>query len=139
METLGIIFGSLIGTSLGIKIRDKLRDKTLILKNKHRHQIFVALMFKDNNHEDWVIKGWYEIMPSHTFSYNFPGIKNRTVYYYAICKKCRTRWGRGDTNCYIPTSNEAFTYLNSSHIGEIRNFSKVNLKDDDIKRNLTGF
>ena len=139
METLGLIVSSLIGTGLGFKIGEKLRDKTLILKNKHRHSIWVVLMYKDNKHEDWVINGWYEIIPAHTFSYNFPGIKNRTVYYYAVCKKCRTRWGKGDTNGYVPTSYKAFTHLNSSHIGKIRNFTKVNLRDDDIKRNLTGF
>ena len=134
-----VITGAKIGKVIGEKIGESLRDKCLILKNKHRHRIWAVLMYKNNNINDWMVKGWFEIIPFDSFSYSFSGIKNRIVYYYAVCEECGSSWGKGDTTGYVPTTNEAFTNYNSIGIGELKDFSKANLSDDDVERDLTGY
>ena len=96
-------------------------------------------MYKNNNIEDWMVKGWFEILPFDSFRYSFSGIENRVVYYCAICEECGATWGKGDTTGYVPTTNEAFTNYNSLCIGKLRDFSKANLVDNDIERDLIGY
>ena len=117
---------------IGEAIGEAIRDKSLILINKHRHRIWAVVMYKNNYIEDWMVKGWFEIIPLDSFCYSFPDIKNRVVYYYAICEECGSTWGKGDTTGYVPTTNNAFTNYNSSCIGELRDFSMVDLRDNDI-------
>ena len=128
-----------IGETIGETIGEAIRDKSLTLVNKHRHRIWAVVMYKSNTYNDWVIKGWFEIIPFDTFTYSFKGIKCRTVYYYAECGECNSIWGNGDAKGYVPTSSSAFTNFDSDCIGKIRDFSKAYLGDDDITRNLTGY
>ena len=133
------ISGYKAGKVVGEAIGETIRDKILTLKNKHRHRIWAVVMYKNNYIEDWMVKGWFEILPFDSFSYSFPGVKNRVVYYYAQCEECGRTWGNGDTTGYVPTSNEAFTHYNSSCFGTLRDFSKVNLSKNDVERSLTGY
>ena len=133
------ITGYKIGKKLGKIIDEKIRDKTLSLTNKHRHRIWLVVMYKNNDVNEWMVKGWFGIILCDTFSYSFPGINNRHVYYCAICEECGSTWGRGDTTGYVPTTNEAFTNYNSDRIGELRDFSHVYLDDKDIETDLTGY
>lgn len=129
-----------IGTKIGETIAEELRDKSLILKNKHRHRIYAVLKYKHNEyHNEWMVKGWFEIIPCDSISYSFPGIKNRIVYYYAFCDECGKEWGNGDTSGYVPTTDDAFTHFDSSRIGKIKNFSMANIIEDDIERELRGY
>ena len=96
-------------------------------------------MYKNNDVNEWMIKGWFGIILYDTFSYSFPGINNRHFYYCAICEECGSTWGRGDTTGYVPTTNEAFTNYNSDRIGELRDFPHVYLDNKDIETDLTGY
>ena len=133
------ITGYKIGSAIGETVAEHIRDKSLNLVNKHRHRIWAVLMYKSNKYEDWLIKGWFEIIPLDTFSYSFAGIKCRTVYYFAICEECGSTWGNGDATGYVPTTNDAFTHYDSDCIGKVRDFSKAYLGDEDVTRNLTGY
>ena len=128
-----------IAETIGKIIGNAIRDKSLTLVNKHRHKIWIVVMYKRNNYNDWIIKGWFGIIPFDTFTYYFKGIKCRTVYYYAECGECNFIWGNGDAKGYVPTSSPAFTYYNSERIGQIRDFSKIYLGDNDRTRHLTGY
>ena len=126
-----------VGKKLGETVSEITRDKSLTLVNKHRHRVWVAVMYQYN--DDWVIKGWFGIIPLDSFRYSFPGIKNRIVYYYAECADCDFTWGNGSGSGYVPTHGNAFTVYDSWKIGKLREFSKVDLSDDDITRTLTGY
>ena len=118
------------------ELKEKLREKSLTLRNKHYHKLYAVIMYRNNNGIDWMVKGWYIIKPGDTVSFSFPGITNRTVYYNATCEDCGKHWGDGDSNGYVPTSSPAFLYYNSSHIGELENFTRVNLRNGDVTQNL---
>ena len=128
-----------VGKAIGEKIGDSIRDKTLTLINKHRHRLWVVVMYKNNYIDDWMVEGWFELLPFDSFHYSFIGIKNRIVYYWAKCNECDSTWGKGDSTGYVPTTSEAFTNFNSIGIGELKNFSEVNLRDDDVSIKLTGY
>ena len=102
------ISGYKIGKSLGELVSEEIRYKTLTLINKHRHRIWAVVMYKNNYIEDWMVKGWFELIPLDPWTYGFYGVKNRIVYYYAVCEECGNYWGKDDANGYVPTDNEAF-------------------------------
>ena len=129
------ITGYNVGKKLGETVSEIIRDKSLTLVNKHRHRVWVAVMYQYNG--NWVIKGWFEIIPLDSFSYSFAGIKNRNVYYYVECADCDAKWGDGSGTGYVPTHGEAFTVYDSWEIGELRKFSGTNLADDDITINCS--
>ena len=127
--------GQFIGEAMG----EAIRDKSLILTSKHRHRIWAGVMYKNNYIEDWMVTGWFEIIPLDSFCYSFPDIRNRVVYYCALYEECSSTWGKVDTTGYIPTINNAFTNYYSSCIGELWDFSRADLSDNDIQRELTGY
>ena len=86
-----------------------------------------------------MVKGWFELIPLDPWTYGFYGVKNRIVYYYAVCEECGNYWGKDDANGYVPTDNEAFCNYNSCCIGELKDFSKVDLSDNDASIELTGY
>ena len=118
------------------ELKGKLKEKSLSLTNKHYHKLYAVIMYK-NNSGVWMVKGWYIIQPNDTFSYSFSGIRNRIVYYNAKCYECDTFWGKGDAYGYIPISPyPAFEHPDSSHIGENKKFTEINLRNSDISHNL---
>ena len=96
-------------------------------------------MYKSNIYEDWVVKGWYEIIPFDKFSHDFAGTKNRKVYYYAECTECGSTWGDGDATGYVPTDGNSFTNFDSECIGKVRNFSEAYIGNKDLEISLTGY
>ena len=118
------------------ELKGKLKEKSLSLTNKHYHELYAVIMYR-NNSGVWMVEGWYVIQPNDTFSYNFSGIRNRIVYYNAKCNECGTFWGEGDAYGYIPISPyPAFEHPDSSHIGESKKFTEVNLRSSDANINL---
>ena len=62
------ITGYKIGKKLGKIIDEKIRDKALSLTNKHRHRIWLVVMYKNNDVNEWMVKGWFGIILCDTFS-----------------------------------------------------------------------
>ena len=133
-----VLTGYKIGKGIGKIIGNIVRDKTLTLINKHRHKIWVVVMYQNNYIDDWMVKGWFGVNYLHSFTYSFHGVKNRNVYYYANCGECESSWGKGEATGYVPTDNEAFKNFNSIGIGKLRNFSHVYL-DHDVEIELKGY
>ena len=118
------------------ELKEKLREKSLTLRNKHYHEIYVVRMYKYNN-GNWMVEGFYRVKSGDTVSFSFPGINNRTVYYYARCGDCGANWGNGDSTGYVPKApSPAFLNYDSSCIGVIEDFTRVNIRNGDVTQNL---
>ena len=114
----------------------KVIEHSLSLTNKHKHEIYIVVMYRENDLE-WMVNGWYIKKYNETLTKSFPGIKNRIVYYYAKCYECDIYWGKGDATGYIPVPpHPAFTYRDSSKIGKAEDFTRIDLSEKDYSTNL---
>ena len=106
------------------------------LTNKHRHQIYIVLMYQ-NNDKEWMVKGWYLLKNGESTTQKFPDINNRTFYYRGICYECDTHWGKGDATGYIPEPPyPAFTHYDSDEIGYEEDFTKIDVSKGNYSTNL---
>ena len=106
------------------------------LTNKHRHKIYIVLMYQ-NNDKKWMVKGWYPLKNGESTTQKFPDINNRTFYYRGICYECDTHWGKGDATGYIPEPPyPAFTHYDSDEIGDEEDFTRINVSKGNYSTNL---